>query len=106
VLPTDPHAPAPEPRVVLYVRAGCHLCDVAAEIVRDVCAETGADWLVRDVDDVSVRAATGRDLAALYSDLVPVVTVDGVRRGYWQLDADQLRAALAADLPVAGPGQP
>ena len=35
-------------------------------------------------------------LAEEYADLVPVVVVDGVRRGYWRLDADRVRRALAA----------
>lgn len=102
------------PRVVLYVRDGCHLCASALDVVREVCAETGATWATVDVDsgldsdtdvagagDGDATGAGGQSLAERYGDLVPVVHVDGVRRGYWRLDRDRLRAALALAAPNA-----
>ena len=44
-------------RVVLYGRAGCHLCDEAREVVRTVCAETGAGWTEVDIDAADDAAA-------------------------------------------------
>jgi glutaredoxin len=85
------------PRVVLYGRAGCHLCDDAREVVRVVTAEAGAAWAEIDVD-----AAASHDGGALrreYGEQVPVVTVDGVPRGFWRIDANRLRKALAVPLP-------
>jgi glutaredoxin len=85
------------PRVVLYGRAGCHLCDEARTVVRVVTAEAGATWIEVDVD-----AAAARDGGALqreYGEQVPVVTVDGVPRGFWRIDAGRLRKALAAPRP-------
>lgn len=81
-----------EPRVVLYVRAACHLCDDARVVVTTVAEETGEEWAEVDID-TAPDAAT---LTAAYGELVPVVTVDGVRQGYWKLDADRLRRALTA----------
>lgn len=77
------------PRLVLYGRVGCHLCEEARALVAAVSAETGALWAEIDVDDDA-------ELAERYSELVPVVTVDGVQQGYWRIDADRLRRALAA----------
>jgi len=77
------------PRLVLYGRVGCHLCEEARALVAAVSAETGAPWAEIDVDDDA-------ELAERYSELVPVVTVDGVQQGYWRIDADRLRRALAA----------
>ncbi len=88
-------------RVVLYVRRGCHLCEVAIDVVRSVCQESGANWVALDIDDLGATGAAGRALAEEYADLVPVVVVDGVRRGYWRLDADRVRRALVAGRPSA-----
>lgn len=76
-------------RVVLYVRQGCHLCDDARPLVAGVAAEAGAGVDEVDIDD------GGPDLVERYGELVPVVTVDGVQQGYWRIDADRLRRALA-----------
>lgn len=77
------------PRLVLYGRVGCHLCEEARALVASVASETGAPWAEIDVDDDA-------ELAERYAELVPVVTVDGVQQGYWRIDADRLRRALAA----------
>ncbi|GAA4832108.1 glutaredoxin family protein [Luteimicrobium xylanilyticum] len=80
--------PAGDPRVVLYVREACHLCEDARAVVGQACAEAGERFVERDVDaDPALRAE--------YGELVPVVTVDGVRQGYWRLDGDRVRRALA-----------
>ena len=79
-----------EPRVVLYGRAGCHLCDEARPVVAEVAAEAGVVWAEVDID-VGPQSA---DLVARYGDLVPVVTVDGVQQAFWRVDAARLRRAL------------
>ncbi|GIG38891.1 thioredoxin family protein [Cellulomonas phragmiteti] len=84
--------------MVLYGRAGCHLCDDARDLVARVCAELGASWVEVDVD---VPAPDGSVLADELGELVPVVDVDGVRRGYWRIDEVRLRRALAT-----GAGRP
>jgi len=75
-------------RVVLYVRPGCHLCEVAEELVAQVCADTGDDW--RSVD------ITGDDdLTARFTEQVPVTFVDGRQHDFWRVDPQRLRRALA-----------
>ncbi|MDM7832243.1 glutaredoxin family protein [Cellulomonas edaphi] len=76
-------------RIVLFGRDGCHLCDDARVLVEAVAAETGATWSEVDIDVVG--GATREE----YGELVPVVEVDGVRQGYWRIDADRLRRVLA-----------
>ncbi len=80
-------------RVLLYGRAGCHLCDDARALVARVCDEVGATWAEVDVD---VPLPDGSVPADELGELVPVVDVDGVRRGYWRIDETRLRRALAA----------
>jgi glutaredoxin len=75
------------PRVTVYTRAGCHLCEAAEEAVARVCAELGQTWHAVDVDaDPALRAE--------YGDQVPVVLVDGREHGFWRVEDDRLRAAL------------
>ena len=74
---------------MLYGRVGCHLCEVAREQVRRACDAAGASWREQDVD-------ADPELVARYSDLVPVVTVDGRHHAHWRIDEAELRAALDA----------
>jgi glutaredoxin len=85
-------APAP-PRVVLYGRAGCHLCDEARDVVARVCGEMGVPWAEVDVDDAPAPGAP--DPFEAYGERVPVVAVDGVDVAQWQVSERTLRAALA-----------
>lgn len=77
------------PRVVLVGKPGCHLCDVAREIVELVCAETDTEW-------AEVSLADDPELADRYWDLVPVVLVDGVQHDVYRVDASRLRSTLTA----------
>lgn len=73
--------------VTLVTRVGCHLCEQAEPVVARLAAEAGARYEQRDVD------ATAADRLA-YSDKVPVVLLDGVEHGFWQIDEAVLRRAL------------
>ncbi|WP_420120105.1 glutaredoxin family protein [Nakamurella sp.] len=81
--------------VTVYTRAGCHLCEVAIATASRIAAETGSVVTTVDVD------ADPEDQAE-YGDLVPVILVDGRMHGYYQVDPERLRAALATG-PAAGP---
>jgi glutaredoxin len=85
-------APAPDgaasARVQLLGRQGCHLCDVAREVVATVTAAAGETFVEVDIDDDPA-------LRERYTDLVPVVLIDGVEHAHWRVDAGQLRAALS-----------
>ena len=81
-----------EARLMLYVRARCHLCDQAREVLTRVTESTGCRWHEVDID----AAPPAQGLVERYGELVPVVTVDGVPQGYWRLDADRITHALTA----------
>ncbi len=75
-------------RVTLVGKPGCHLCDVARQIVELVCAENDEDFTeVNIYDDPSS--------ADLYAARVPVVLVDGAEVAQFRISAEQLRGALA-----------
>jgi len=79
-------------RVVLYVRAGCHLCDQAREVVASAAAAAGTTWVEIDVDAADDDGALQRE----YGESVPVVVVDGVQRGFWRIDPARVAKALQA----------
>lgn len=75
-------------RVVLVGKPGCHLCDVAREVVELVCAEADLDYAEINIwDDPSS--------ADRYADRVPVVLVDDVEIAWFRVDPQQLRQAIA-----------
>ncbi len=74
-------------RVVVLTRAGCHLCDDARAVVHGVCTARSITYAIEDVD-------ADPELRRRYSDLVPVVLVDGVEHARYRVDARSLDRAL------------
>lgn len=73
------------PRLVLYERAGCHLCDEARDLLDQM---LGPDAYARfdiDADDA---------LVLRYGFRVPVVALDGIDRLEAPITAPDLRALL------------
>ena len=75
------------PRLSLLTRAGCHLCQTAAETLTRIGAEAG---LVQEVVDVDADP----ELQAEYGDRVPVVLLDGREHSYFTVDVERLRRDL------------
>ncbi|HET6627456.1 MAG TPA: glutaredoxin family protein [Nocardioidaceae bacterium] len=75
------------PRVVLYSKPGCHLCDEARAVVASVCAELGETF-----DEIDITGS--EDLMRSLGDEIPVTFVDGRRHDFWRVDPGRLRAAL------------
>jgi len=78
------------PRVVLYSKPGCHLCDEARVIVAAVCDELGEHF-----DEVDISASG--DLMRAFGEQIPVTFVDGEQHDFWRVDAARLRAALTRE---------
>lgn len=76
-----------EPRVTLYGRAHCHLCDEARVVIASVCAELGEAFVEVDIDTDPV-------LQERFTDEVPVTFVDGRQHDFWRVDPQRLRRAL------------
>jgi glutaredoxin len=75
------------PRLTLLTRAGCHLCQTAAETLTRIGAEAG---LVPESVDVDADP----ELQAEYGDRVPVVLLDGREHSYFTVDVVRLRRDL------------
>jgi glutaredoxin len=76
------------PRVTLYSRPGCHLCDDARAVIEAVCADLGEAYEEVDI-------TTDDDLEDRYRDEIPVTLVDGRQHDFWRVDAARLRSALS-----------
>ena len=74
------------PRLVLYERDGCHLCEEAAAVLDDLIGAGGYTRVDIDTDD---------DLVVRYGFRVPVLALDGVDRLEAPITASELRALLA-----------
>jgi glutaredoxin len=73
--------------VVLYGKAGCHLCEEARETVGEVRAERGFDLTEVDI------TADPR-LHARYRERIPVIEIDGREELELVIDAEDLRERL------------
>ena len=76
------------PRITLYSRPGCHLCDDARAVIGRVCADLGEEY-----DEVSIDGDP--ELTDRFGEEVPVTFVDGRQHDFWRVDEARLRAALA-----------
>ncbi len=77
-----------EVRVTVFTRPGCHLCEVAMEVVERVCADLAVGWSEVDI-------TTDPELEDTYAEEIPVTLVDGARHDFFRVDEARLRAALA-----------
>jgi glutaredoxin len=78
----------PSPRVTLFSKPGCHLCDDARAVIAQVCTELGEEYAEVDI-------LSSPELTARYGEEIPVTLVDGAQHDFWHVDPDRLRAALA-----------
>ena len=73
--------------VRLYSRPGCHLCDVAREVILAERARSSFEF-----DDVSVEGDDALELE--YGIRIPVVTIDGDERFEIEVDPVEFAAAI------------
>jgi hypothetical protein len=75
-------------RPILYVRAGCHLCEDASVLLDDMLGTDGWDAVDIDTDD---------DLLLRYAHRIPVLAVDGVERAELTITRPDVLDALEGD---------
>ena len=75
------------PRVTLYSRPGCHLCDDARVVVERVCADLGETYVEVDITDDD-------DLLRQFQVEIPVTFVDGEKHDVHWVSEARLREAL------------
>ncbi len=79
--------------MVLLTRAGCSMCERAAQTLTSLAGELGFTLSSTDVD--AAAAAGDTTLRAEFGDRLPVVLLDGAEHSYWEVDVPRLRADLS-----------
>jgi glutaredoxin len=74
--------------VTLITRVGCHLCEEAEAMLRQLSGELGFGYEELDVDADRMR----RDE---YAERVPVILIDGREHGYWRVEEARFRKAIS-----------
>ena len=72
------------PRLTLYTRPGCHLCETAVETLKEI----GEPFTEVDI-------SADLDLEIEYGDRIPVLMLDGKEHGYWRVEKERLLRDLA-----------
>jgi hypothetical protein len=78
-----------EPRVVVLVTEGCHLCDDAIAVIGPVTEELGVTWESRDLltqDEATIKQ---------WREYVPVILIDGAVHDVFRVTDGRLRQALS-----------
>jgi glutaredoxin len=68
-----------KPSVVIYSRHGCHLCEVAESVVKEVQREYEFDLEISYIDGDA-------GLEKEYGEEVPVTLINGKRHDYFRVD--------------------
>jgi glutaredoxin len=77
------------PRVIVYSRKGCHLCEIVKESLAKLERRGGFTWQEVDVD-------TDEQLHRKFSDEVPVVFIDGRKAFKYRMDEREFLRKLAS----------
>jgi glutaredoxin len=78
-----------KPRVTLYTRAGCCLCDDAKRVLFEGRRRADFDYQEFDIDGDPA-------LQRLYNDEVPVIAINSVKAFKYKVDLDEFLKKLAA----------
>ena len=73
--------------VIIYSRPGCHLCEVAESVVREVNKEVSFKLQVIYIDGDS-------KLEKEYGEEVPVTVINGNRHDYFKVDKQRFTEAV------------
>ena len=77
------------PKVTLYTRADCCLCDDAKRVLLDARNRAAFDYEEIDIDSDPA-------LVARYNDEVPVIAINGAKAFKYRLDMGEFLKKLAA----------
>ena len=76
-----------KPRVTVYSRSGCHLCENAESTLVGLIEELQFDLEIKLIDD-------SPELEKLYGHEVPVIHIDGEHHDFFRVDVERFRSCL------------
>ena len=82
------------PTITLITKPGCHLCDLARQVVVRVCADMSVPFVGQSLHDIE-------NPDPMLWEQIPVTLIDGDPHDYWRVSESRLRAVLAARLEAS-----
>jgi len=80
--------------LTLIGKPGCHLCEDAEVAVDRVVSAFLAEHLTVTVSITQHNILDDAELAARYSEEIPVLLINGKVHNYWRIDEERLALAL------------
>jgi len=74
-------------KVTVYSRSGCHLCEVAINLINSVKLENKFSLEIKLIDNNS-------ELEKEYGEQVPVILIDEKVHDYWRVDLARFTKAI------------
>ena len=66
-------------KVTVYSRTGCHLCEIAIDLIKSVKQENNFSLEIKLIDN-------NNELEKEYGEQVPVILIDEKVHDYWRVD--------------------
>lgn len=82
----------------LITRAGCHLCDVASDVLAGVISRFSADYPSASYTIETIDIDQDTELLVKYSDEVPVLLLNDKQIAFLRLDSDRVYDRLVSML--------
>ena len=73
--------------VTVFSRHGCHLCDVALDVITSM-----QDELNFEIEKIFIDGNV--ELEKLYGEQVPVIHIDGRHHDFFKVDPERFRSSL------------
>ena len=73
--------------ITVFSRHGCHLCEVATEVLESMQRE-----LNYEINKIYIDGDL--ELEKLYGEQVPVIHIDGVHHDFFKVDPERFRTSL------------
>ena len=73
--------------VTVFTRHGCHLCEVALDVLTPMQNE-----LNFEIEKIFIDGSP--ELEKLYSEQVPVIHIDGIHHDFFKVDPERFRSSL------------
>jgi glutaredoxin len=74
-------------KVTVYSRTGCHLCEIAIDLINSVKGSDNFSLEIKLIDNDS-------ELQKEYGEQVPVILIDEKVHDYWQVDLIRFTKAI------------
>jgi hypothetical protein len=73
--------------ITIFSRHGCHLCDVALDVLTSF-----QDELNFEIEKINIDGNI--ELEKLYGEQVPVIHIDGVHHDFFKVDPERFKSSL------------